>query len=462
MAAAAVTPAAWVTEETARALSDAVGDPPALARQRSEAAHALADLPLEPDPLYHKYGYFAGVDLSGVDPLTRGEPIAAPAADARSLTVIHDRAGSRAVVPPELREAGVTLELLRDVLADPASSDGFFGAGEPPTDRLSALSTALMNRGYRLRIPDRCPLPVRVKETAVLSDDRQALSIRRQIDIGAGSRLLATEELFSTGEVERQRCFASSTEARVGADATAVVVSVHAPDARAVSVYQRHATVHDRGRLRWVWSGLGGFRTKVRNATELPGNAADVDDLQTFFGDDDQSYDSSIRLTHIGTDTHAQSITRGVFRGTSRGMSRGLVRIEKEARKTISYISEHAMLLDRGARSDTVPILEILCRDVKATHSTSVAPVDPDRVFYLESRGIPRLEAVRLIGEGYLANVLDRAPVAGLRDLLHPMFAARWEKQPIRWGPDRFPALPPLEFSGKEAADDWRFDSKLR
>ena len=70
-------------------------------------------------------------------------------------------------------------------------------------------------------------------------------------------------------------------------------------------------------------------------------------------------------------------------------MSRGLVRIEKEARKTISYLSEHAMLLSRGARSDTIPILEILCRDVKATHSSSVAPVDPERIFYLESRGLP-------------------------------------------------------------------------
>ena len=71
-------------------------------------------------------------------------------------------------------------------------------------------------------------------------------------------------------------------------------------------------------------------------------------------------------------------------------MSRGLVRIEKDARRTLELpLSEHAMLLTRGARSDTIPILEILCRDVKATHSTSVAPVDPEKVFYLESRGVP-------------------------------------------------------------------------
>ncbi|HZY71317.1 MAG TPA: SufD family Fe-S cluster assembly protein [Thermoplasmata archaeon] len=462
MAVAEATPVRWVPDPTAARLSAVIGDSPELARRRAESARAVAELPLEPDPLYRKYGYFAGVDLTGIDPLTVGTPVPAPPPDPQTVTILHDRSGTRLSIPPELQEAGVRVELLHELVGPRSGADGFLGPAEPPTDRLSALSLALLNRGYQLHIPERFPIPVRLKETTILSEEREAISVRRRFQVGAGTRLLATEELFSTGPGDGQRCYASTSEVQLGAGANAVVVSLHAPDPKTVSVYQRHATVHDRGRLRWVWVGLGGFRTKIRNSTEMPGTAADVDDLQTFFGDSDQSYDSYVRLTHIGTDTHAQSITRGVFQGTSRGMSRGLVRIEKEARKTISYISEHAMLLNRGARSDTVPILEILCRDVKATHSTSVAPVDPERVFYLESRGIPRAEATRLISEGYLANVLDRAPVAGLRDLVLPLFGARWEKQPIVWGPDRFPTLPPLEFAGAEAATDWRFDSKLR
>ena len=120
------------------------------------------------------------------------------------------------------------------------------------------------------------------------------------------------------------------------------------------------------------------------------------------------------------------------------------------------------MLLSRGARSDTIPILEILCRDVKATHSTSVAPVDPERVFYLESRGLPRGDAVRMIGEGFLSHVLERAPVAELRELLYPTLATRWEGGLPIWKEGAFPSLPALRFSGTDAGTDWRFDSKLR
>ena len=221
---------------------------------------------------------------------------------------------------------------------------------------------------------------------------------------------------------------------------------------------------HDgpRSRLAWVWNGLGGYRTKIRNHTQLTGEGSSVIDLQSFYGMKDQSYDSSVDLTHVGTDTHGQSITRGVFSDEARGMSRGLVRIEHQARKTISFISEHAMLLSKGARSDTIPILEILCRDVKATHSTSVAPVDAEKVFYLESRGIPLPDSVRMIGEGFLSYVLERAPIAGLREILYPALAARWEGGDLSWAEGHFPNLPALDVTGTEAAPEWRFDAKMR
>lgn len=287
--------------------------------------------------------------------------------------------------------------------------------------------------------------------------------MRRAIRVGEGAQLLATEEVYSTeASAGGQRLYASSTDLDLADYAKTVFLTVHAPDLQTVSVYRRSATTGTDTRLGWMWNGLGGYRAKMRNHTRLTGRGSVVEDFQTFYGAKDQSYDSSFDLTHIATDTHGTSITRGVFTDQARGMSRGLVRIEPDARKTIALISEHAMLLSRGARSDTIPILEILCRDVKATHSTSVAPVDPEKVFYLESRGISTSDAIRMIGEGFLANVYDRAPVAGLREILYPSLQARWDGVEILWKDGQYPALPRLDVTGTDAAPDWRFDSKLR
>ena len=453
----------WLSASAVQALSDQLGEPPELRSARASAFQAFQELPLEPDPLYRKYGYFAGVDLTGIDPQDRGDAVRPPAPQPATIQVLHDVTGTTVAIPDGLRALGVRAVLYPELLKGGESSAAFLQGTEARSDRLTALALALLNRGYRLDIPDGLEPPVRVQDITVVSSPRAALSVRRSVRAGRGVRLLMSEEVYATGgDGHRQRLYGSSTDLEVGDGAHAAYLTLHAPDLTTVSLYSRSARVGAAARLGWVWAGFGGHRTKLRNHTMLPGNGADLEDLQAFYGAHDQAYDSSIRITHEGTDTHGQSITRGVFRDTARGMSRGLVRIEKPARKTLSYLSEHAMLLSRGARSDTIPILEILCRDVKATHSTSVAPVDPEKVFYLESRGFPESESVRMIGEGFLSHVLERAPFLGLRETLYPYLAARWEGRAIDWADPRTAGLPPLEFRSSESTTDWRFDAKLR
>jgi len=453
----------WITDDDVRQLSSELHDPADFAIRRRAGYDAFRSLALEPNPLYRKYGYFSGVDLGTIDPLVRTGPVELPAAPEATIRIVHDGSGTRIELPEAARSAGVTVEPLATLWAGSAEPRAAFlrNLDEPP-DRLSALGFALVNRGFRLTVPARLSAPVRLQDLTVLSADHQALSVRRAIDVGAGSRLLASEETYTTGRTNDQRLVASSTDLAVGADAQAAYLTVHAPDTGTVGLCHRTATVGQGGRLGWVWTGFGGFRTKVRNHSVLVGNGSDFEDLQTFFGAGSQAYDSGIQITHQGTDTHGQSITRGVFQDDARGMSRGLVRIEKEARKTVSFLSEHAMLLSRGARSDSIPILEILCRDVKATHSSSVAPVDPEKVFYLESRGMPRANAVRMISDGFLGHVLGRAPVAHLRELLYPLLETRWAGTEVRWSPEAYPSLGRLEFAADVPPTDWRFDAKLR
>ena len=62
------------------------------------------------------------------------------------------------------------------------------------------------------------------------------------------------------------------------------------------------------------------------------------------------------------------------------------------------------------AHADTIPELEILTDDVSCTHGATVAPVDDEQVFYLQSRGLPRTAAVRLIVRGFLESTLAQVP----------------------------------------------------
>ena len=56
--------------------------------------------------------------------------------------------------------------------------------------------------------------------------------------------------------------------------------------------------------------------------------------------------------------------------------------------------------------------------DVRCTHGATVAPVDPEQVFYLESSGIPHGTAQRMIVRGFFGEILERIPVQQARELV--------------------------------------------
>jgi Fe-S cluster assembly protein SufD len=98
--------------------------------------------------------------------------------------------------------------------------------------------------------------------------------------------------------------------------------------------------------------------------------------------------------------------------GYARSAYTGVIRIDEEAGATEAYQENRNLLLSETCRADTIPELEILTDDVQCTHGATVAPLDEEMVFYLESRGIPREQAERLIVRGFLEKTLSRVPEA--------------------------------------------------
>jgi len=74
---------------------------------------------------------------------------------------------------------------------------------------------------------------------------------------------------------------------------------------------------------------------------------------------------------------------------------------------------------------DTKPQLEIYADDVKCSHGAAVGQLDPEELFYLESRGLNADDARNLLTYGFAADVLQRVPVASVRRALRQLVMAR-------------------------------------
>jgi len=88
----------------------------------------------------------------------------------------------------------------------------------------------------------------------------------------------------------------------------------------------------------------------------------------------------------------------------------GLIRIEKGAARSDAYQANRNLVLSDHAKATSIPMLEIDNNDVRCTHGATVGPVDPQSLFYLQSRGIPATTAKRMIVQVLSCEVLEFSP----------------------------------------------------
>jgi Fe-S cluster assembly protein SufD len=93
-----------------------------------------------------------------------------------------------------------------------------------------------------------------------------------------------------------------------------------------------------------------------------------------------------------------------------------MIYVAPEASKTDGYQANRNLVLSKEARADSIPGLEILTDDVRCTHGATVGKIDNEQIFYLESRGLPRETAQRLIVEGFFDPIMQRIPFEGVRN----------------------------------------------
>ena len=103
-----------------------------------------------------------------------------------------------------------------------------------------------------------------------------------------------------------------------------------------------------------------------------------------------------------------------------------MIKINENAAHSNSFLSGRSILLDKDAKSDAIPGLEILTNDVKATHSASVAQMDEQQLFYLGTRCLSKPEAERIIVEGFL-EPMSRSMSYQVRAWIAYLIESKWE-----------------------------------
>jgi len=430
----------------AAALGEERGEPAWLREDRTAAAADFARLPVESNQLYTGYVDFRAADLSGARPFLRGADAPAIGADASlpegaaGVIELRDDVVVRLALEPDLVARGVVLETLGAAVARDAAGirDALLGTPLPIDEKLAALSRGFWSQGIHLHVPDGVHVERPILLRWAAGTPERALLGRTIIRIGIDASASVIEDQVApgpaiacaAGEPVPQGLVGATSEIHLGAGATLSFASIQDLPLATTLLHQRAATLGRGATLKLALAQLGARIVRSRIDNRLMGQGSSVEQVEIVFGGTDQLFDLTSYTRHVGEDTTGNLLSKAVLQQGSRAYIKGLIRIEQTARGTDSFLGEFGMILDRKSRSVTVPSLEIDQPDCKrAAHASSVGPIDPAQLFYLESRGITPDEARKFITLGFLEPVVARVPLESERERLWGLLEAKWAQR---------------------------------
>ncbi len=296
-------------------------------------------------------------------------------------------------------------------------------------DKFLALEAAAFQSGVFVYIPKNVALEDPIRLITSLAVDGTSLISRNIVVADTGSKATVVQELYASGSSGRQdvqQGYFELMETHVNPNAHLEMVTLQAMGADTVNVSNRKAFVERDAKMSWYIGMFGSLLSRYKTDSIMKDAGASAEDVEIIFGVGNQSFDVMSNLIHHGQYSRGRVLVKSVLKDTSKSLFKGMIKIGKDGKGAESYLAGHAILLDKGSKSDSIPGLEIETNEVKATHSASVAQIDENQIYYLSTRGLTREGAKREIVSGFL-EPLSRKMGPSIRAWVNYLIENKWQ-----------------------------------
>ncbi len=124
-----------------------------------------------------------------------------------------------------------------------------------------------------------------------------------------------------------------------------------------------------------------------------------------------QQADTGTKMIHIGKNTKSRIVSKGISAGKSQNSYRGLVEVFKRSENARNFSQCDSLLLGDTCGAHTFPYIEVNNSSATVEHEATTSKIGEDQLFYCNQRGIPTEQAVALIVNGYVKEVLNQLPM---------------------------------------------------
>ena len=277
-----------------------------------------------------------------------------------------------------------------------------------PSNALVLLNSALSSGGFSLEITKDYKLKKPLIVYNCFSQDlkNKILNSKNFIKLNEGSELT----LIDYSDNNSQNNFIKNTVDAISLDKNAVLRNVLIQSSKNNGHFYKYIKVSLESGSNYenyiLSSGLKLNKIEIEINLNKDNSSCSIYSALNLL--EDQHQEIKTRINHNSPNCKSYQKIKNVLNDKSKGVYQGKIFVEKIAQKTDAYQLSKALIINDDAEFDAKPELEIYADDVKCSHGSTSGSIDSDAVHYLMTRGISKKEAVKLLINGFLNEVLEK------------------------------------------------------
>jgi Fe-S cluster assembly protein SufB len=166
-----------------------------------------------------------------------------------------------------------------------------------------------------------------------------------------------------------------------------------------------------RSRISWTQVETGSAITWKYPSCILRGDDSSGEFYSIAVTNGRQQADTGTKMIHLGKNTRSRIISKGISAGKSNNTYRGLVSVHPKAAKARNFTQCDSLLIGHGCGAHTVPYVENRRGDAQLEHEATTTKLSEDQLFYARQRGLGEEQAVALLVNGFVRDVLQKLPM---------------------------------------------------
>ncbi|HCC05106.1 TPA: Fe-S cluster assembly protein SufB [Patescibacteria group bacterium] len=173
----------------------------------------------------------------------------------------------------------------------------------------------------------------------------------------------------------------------------------------------KRAIVEAYGEMNWVSGNMGSAVTMLYPCSVLKGEGSKSDNLSLVFAGKGQVQDTGAKAIHLAPHTSSTIRSKSVSKDGGISNYRGLIKVTREAVGASASLVCDSLLLDSLSEANTFPAVKNKQDDVMISHEATIGRIGEEELFYLESRGLSRDDAIRMIISGFVNPITKALPL---------------------------------------------------